>query len=866
MTKMIILDGNSLLFRAFYATYSPDKSKLMRAKNGTPTNALFAFSNMIASIISSLKKGDAIFVAFDAGKHTFRHKEYAEYKANRPPCPEDLLQQMPIVREFLTKMNITYYEDENIEADDIAGNIAKKAELNGYQVEIYTSDKDYLQLIDENITIKLIKKGLKDIHVMNVESFKNEWGFMPEQILDYKGLMGDPSDNLKGIPKIGDKTAKKLISEYGSLENIISAAPSFNNKVGENIINYQNDGKMCKHLAKIRTDDSLPLDLKDMVYEGYNLNKILEFCRVFDLKTLINRLPVTFRKSEINDVVTYENIDENTKFDTPEKIGIGLDLSEGNYHDATLYGVSLCINGKNYYIDVSSLKRNQNILDIIKNSSVKKKCFDYKQIKYVLNSNGIEINGLSFDLLLASYLLNPSGGTTIDSVVSNEGIDISYSFKNTNLLFETTNPLLSAIKAYYPYIFEEKYKKDLKDKNQYNLLIEIEQPLTIVLCEMEYEGFPINKQYLISLGEGYKQKLEQLSKEIYLLAGEEFNIASPKQVSYIIYDKLGLKGNKHNSTSIEYLKYLVDEHPIVAKIIEHRKYSKLLSTYVDGILPFIKEDNKIHATFNQDRTSTGRLSSSEPNLQNITVRDEESKMIRKAFYYDNPHLYILSLDYSQIELRILAHLSNSETLINVFNNGEDIHAATARKVFNVEGELDPSLRRKAKAINFGIIYGISDWGLSEQLEISVAESKEIISSFYKNFPEIKEYLSSLTEIASQKGYAETMFNRRRYLPEINSNQYQLREFAKRAAMNAPIQGSAADLIKIAMINVDKALKNNNFKSRIVSQIHDEIIVKLYDDEIERVVPLVKNIMENCVNLKTKLVVEGGYASSWFDAK
>ena len=487
---------------------------------------------------------------------------------------------------------------------------------------------------------------------------------------------------------------------------------------------------------------------------------------------------------------------------------------------------------------------------------------------FVLNNNQIEINGIEFDLLLASYLLNSNFIPTIDTCLASEGIDVSYAINQENLLFEISNPLLSAIEAFYSLKLKDDFIERLKSKNQYDLLINIEQKLSIVLSDMELEGFPINKDYLLSLGDIYKEKIHVLTNEIYLLAGEQFNISSPKQVATILYDKLKLNDNKHHSTSIEYLKYLVDDHPIIPKILEYRKYTKLLSTYVDGLLPFIKEDNKIHATFNQAITSTGRLSSSEPNLQNITVRDDEAKQIRKAFYYDDPSLYILSLDYSQIELRILAHLSNSKTLIDVFNNNEDIHTATARKVFHVPDneEVNSNLRRKAKAVNFGIIYGISDWGLSEQLEISIKESREIILSFYENFPEIKNYLNSLVEEATTKGYAETMFNRRRYLPELQSSQYQAREFAKRAAMNAPIQGSAADLIKISMIKVHEALKKNNLKSKIVNQIHDEIILKVSEDEKDTVLNLVKDIMENSVKLKVKLKVDGGYARTWFDAK
>lgn len=867
MSKIIIIDGNSLLFRAYYATFTDDPAKLMRSHDGTPTNALFAFSNMIASLLKEIKKDDAIFVAFDAGKHTFRHKEYKEYKANRPPCPKELLEQIPIVKEFLNALNIFYYEDENFEADDIAGNIARKAAKNNYTVEIYTSDKDYLQLIDNKTTVNLIKRGLKDIAKMTEDTFKEEWGFEPFKIVDYKGLMGDPSDNLKGIPKVGDKTAKKLINEYGDLETIIANASNIKGKLGENIKQYQDEGRMCKHLAIIQTENELNIAIEDLIYKGYNLEKIVEFCRDFDLKTLVNKLPTSFRISTNNEKITYKEVLNFNQIDIPEIFGISIDIENINYHEAEMYGLALSFKDENYYISLNNLLNDKKLLDILANENYQKCCFDFKKIKVVLNNNNIQINGLYFDLMLASYLQNSNFIPTIDGCLASEGIDINYALKNTNLLF-SSNSLLSAVEAHYSYLLKNKYITNLKEHHEYELFRDIEEKLCIVLADMESEGFPVNKEYLLTLKEEYTKKLDKISKEIYTLAGEEFNINSPKQVANIIYDKLNLQDNKNHSTSIEYLKYLIDKHPIIPLILDYRKYSKLVSTYVDGIVPFIQKDNKIHATFNQALTTTGRLSSSEPNLQNITIRDEESRQIRKAFFYDDPNLEILSLDYSQIELRILAHLANSETLINAFNSDEDIHALTARKVFKIpnEIELDPSLRRKAKAVNFGIIYGISDWGLSEQLEIPVKESREIILSFYENFPEIKEYLNLLVEKAASKGYAETMFNRRRYLPKMNSSQYQEREFAKRAAMNAPIQGSAADLIKISMIKVYDALKENHLKSKIVNQIHDEIILKVYKDEKEQVFNLVKEIMENCVELKVKLKADGGYGRSWFDTK
>lgn len=866
MSKIIIIDGNSLLFRAFYALYTINPDNIMRTSDGTPTNAIYIFSNMLASLLSSLKEGDGIFVGFDAGKHTFRHKAFSDYKANRPKCPEELLTQMPIAREFLDELNILHYEDDNLEADDICGIMATQAAKQGYDVEIYTSDKDYLQLINDKITIELIRKGLKDIHKMNHDTFVNEWGFEPYQICDYKGLRGDDSDNLKGIPGIGDKTAKQLIAKFGDLDNIIKNADQ-KSKIGRNLVEYQEQGRLCKHLAIIATNETIPLSPKDTLYKGYDFSKISNFALKYQFKTLLNKLPKQFKleKKVANTINFTEEIDYND-LNSVNEIGVAIDIEKVNYHDAKLFGIALTTLKNNYYIHYENLINNNAILNLLENQDIKKFTFNYKEILCVFARYNIRIKGLYFDLLLANYLLDSNSKGDIESLLISKGIDISYALNNQNLLFDDSHIKLTAITSYFSYNLFTEYQENLKAKNQLDLLYDIEMPLTIVLAEMEIEGFPLNKDTLLSFKADFQNKVDLLANNIYELAGETFNINSPKQVGAILYEKLALPANKKGSTSFEYLQTIHNLHPIIDKILEYRKYAKLISTYIDGLIPFIKQDGKVHPSFNQALTTTGRLSCSEPNLQNISTRDEEGKQIRKAFYYDNEDIEILSLDYSQIELRILAHLSSSSSLIKVFNNDEDIHSATAKKIFNLDREPTSLERRKAKAVNFGIVYGISDWGLSEQLEIPVSESRQIIMNFYSAFPEIKNYLNSLVESAITNGYATTMFNRRRYLPEINSSQYQAREFAKRASMNAPIQGSAADLIKIAMIKVNKALKDKHYKSKLVSQIHDELILKVYKDERDEVYNLVKQIMETCVNLKVKLKVDGGYAKNWFLAK
>ena len=864
MSKIIVIDGNSLLFRAFYATYY-DPSNIMRTKSGQATNAIFAFSNMITSLLTNLKKGDGIFVGFDAGKHTFRHQEYKDYKANRPELPKDLITQFPIARELLDKLNIVHYECDNLEADDICGIIANKAQKEGYKVYIYTSDKDYLQLIDENITIELIKKGLKDIKEMTPQTFKEEWGFEPIQITDYKGLRGDDSDNLKGIPGVGDKTAKQLISQFGDLESIIQNADT-KTKVGRNIIEFQDNGRMCKHLAIIAKDQEIPIGVNETIYNGYKFNSVSEFANKYEFKSLVSKLPKLFKQEvKHNEKVDFCEVFDSNGIDFDDKIGIDVDIENVNYHDAVFNGLAFTASSKTYYISKANLLKDEKLLSILKNPDIKKFAFDFKKVRYVLAKNNIEVNGLFFDLILASYLIDSSIKNDIESVLNYYSIDISYA-TTKNLLFDDSTKQISIATSFYSIGLFEEIKEKLLARNQYELLVNIEQPLTIVLCDMELEGFPLDKETLLSFKTIYQEKLDILTKEIHLLAGEEFNINSPKQVSHILFEKLNLKSNRKGSTSVEFLEMIKNEHPIISKILEYRKYAKIISTYVDGLIPFIHDDGKVHSTFNQALTTTGRLSSSEPNLQNISTRDEEGKQIRKAFFYKDPTLSILSLDYSQIELRILAHLSDAKSMIEFFNNDEDVHASTAIKIFNLDREPTSAERRRAKTVNFGIVYGISDYGLSEQLDCPISEAKEIIKNFYQAFPEIKKFLNHLIDDATEKGYAETMFHRRRYLPELQSSQYQVREFAKRAAMNAPIQGSAADLMKVSMIQVYNAIKEKGFKSKIVSQIHDELIFKVYEDEKEEFYKTVKEIMENSVKLKVKLKVDGGYARDWFSAK
>ena len=869
MSKLTIIDGNSLLFRSYFATAYPGV-EIMRNQDGVPTNAIFAFSNMMNKIVSNLKEGEGIIVAFDAAKHNFRHDALETYKANRKPAPAELVEQFPIARDFLRSFGIFQFEEEGFEGDDIAGTIAKKAEALGYEVNIYTSDRDFLQLVSDKVTVQIIRKGLSDVVAMTPSVVKETYGFEPIQIIDYKGLRGDSSDNLPGIPGVGEKTAVKLISEYGSFDNIIAHAGEIKGKLGETISENAEIGRISRDLAIIKTDVDLPFDIEDTVYNGYSFKVINEFCQKYGLKQFISKVSPKWKQIgdghseiEVTTVSSFKDIELG------EEIGIALDYEDSDdYFNTQVFGIALSNKTNHYYINIEDALNDKKLLDILSNKNIKKCCYDYKAIKVALAKLGVKIEGLEFDILIATYLIDTTVKNKVEPVFNVYGVDISDHKKDDSLsLFSNENPSFTAKIAFFSLQLAGRIKAELVKINALELYNTLELPLVNVLADMEIEGFPLDVKVLDEMGDEWKAKVKELEKEIFDLAGQTFNISSPKQLSEILYDKLGLPSKKKGSTSFDNLKELIDYHPIISKIIEYRKYSKLISTYVEGLKTHIYKDGKIHATFNQALTQTGRLSSSNPNLQNISIRDEEGKQIRKAFYYTEDDYEILSLDYSQIELRILAHLSNCPNLKNIFMDPDnDIHSATAKRIFKLKGEPNALQRRKAKAVNFGIIYGISDWGLADQLEISVKESKEIINSFYESFPEVNDFFRNIVDNALKNGYVSTMMGRRRYLRELHDSNYQVREFAKRAAMNAPIQGSAADLIKIAMIEVDKALKDNGFKTKMVLQIHDELIFKVPNEEKEKVYQLIRDKMEHAMNLSIPLQVDGGFGKSWYDCK
>ena len=625
-------------------------------------------------------------------------------------------------------------------------------------------------------------------------------------------------------------------------------------------------GKVSRDLAIIKTDVPLSFTVKETKYEGYDFTTISDFCQKYGLKQFMSKLVQKWKKLDLTEAeIEVKKVSSLKGLINEKEIGIALDYEDDDYSLGLVYGMAITNKKGHYYISLDDLKNDQYALDLLANQDIKKYCFDYKAIKVALAKHNIVINGLYFDLLIASYLVDSSLKNDVEVVMNVYGVDIS-SREEKLSLFSSEDIDKTGKIAYFSMVLYPRVIDELEKISAIKLYNELEIPLVDTLADMEIEGFPIHAEVLDEFGDVYKKKLHDLSEEIYALAGTSFNLASPRQVSEILYTRLGLSANKKMSTDVEALKEIQNEHPIVSKIMEYRKYFKLLTTYVEGIKNNIHNDGKIHAKFNQALTTTGRLSSSDPNMQNITTRDEESKQIRKAFYYDDANYEILSLDYSQIELRVLASLSNCKALKDIFLSNEDIHAETAKKIFNLQEEPTSLQRRRAKTVNFGIVYGISDWGLAEQLEISPKEAKEIINSFYNSFPEIATFFQRIIADAVNNGYVSTLLGRRRYLRELHDSNYQTRESAKRAAKNAPVQGTAADLIKLAMNRVHNALIKEGLKTKMVLQIHDELIFRVPINEKEKAYSLIKDIMENALNLDVPLLVDGGFGHDWYSAK
>lgn len=870
--KLAVIDGSSLLFRAFYAL------PLLISKSGVYTNAVVGFYNMLSRLLKD-ENPDGVIIAFDKSKETFRKKKYSEYKGTRKPTPEELKMQIPMLKEFSAALGICFIEFEGYEADDIIGTLATKAAANGDDALVITGDRDALQLLRQNLRVYFTKKGISEVKIYDEDVFKEEYGIEPIRLIDLKGLMGDSSDNIPGVPNVGEKTALKLIKEYGSLENVYENLDKISGKkLNENLTNYKEQAFLSKELATICLDaPNLERDSKEYVMKP-DYSAFREFCRKYELNKILADFEKRFKpvspslslfddeeqetlEDEVSlDFEKIDDINELEKFSADKPLTFGLHTT-GRAVDMRLLGVMLNDGEKIGYIGADSLIFSHT-LELLKNAKTL-----WTVDKKILYHAGLPDLTNATDIFLGLYLLYPEAEGKLDKLAA-------LALPEKVFPQKLKDPLkILALQTILSQTTGQMVLDELKERDLFSLYENIEEPLIKVLYDMEKAGVYLNSAKLQEESLKAAKKLEALENEIYGLAGENFNINSPKVLGSVLFEKLGYphgrKTQRGYSTDVEVLEGLKsEERPIIDKILEYRTFSKLKSTYLDGLLPLIsKKTKRLHTTFNQKITATGRLSSSEPNLQNIPVRTDAGRAIREMFTPNDGYELFLSADYSQIELRVLAHLSKDENMTAAFLNGDDIHARTAAEVFNTPmEEVTKEQRRRAKAVNFGIVYGISDFGLAKDLGITRHEAKEYIEKYFEKFSGIKAFIDDTVKRAKEQGYVTTMFNRRRALPGIFSKNFNIRSFAERMAMNTPIQGSAADIIKLAMIKTHNALKATNLKSRILLQVHDELVIETTKAEIEKVKEIVKDAMENAVKLSVPLIVDMNAGENWGESK
>lgn len=895
-SKLILIDGNSILNRGFYGLSG---SSMLTTSTGLYTNAVFAFINILNKYIEE-ENPDYIAVAFDLKAKTFRHNMYDGYKAQRKGMPEELAMQLPLAKEVLRAMNIPIIEREGYEADDIIGSLSLKAEKENFEVLILTGDRDSFQLISDRVKVILpsTKAGKTETNIYDKQAIIEKYGVLPHQLIDVKGLMGDSSDNIPGVPGVGEKTALSLISAYGSLEGVYEHIDEIKKpKLKASLIEYREQAFLSRTLGTIYRELDLCGSLEDLKRKEINRTELLNVFRKLEFESLISKmdlltvkdeeLPTTLKELNINHIRTEEDLKKQVpNILKQETVAVLQLIDKEDSFSSQLSGLALCTGDDVFYFEANAdLPENviaTGLKEIWENENIHKVGHNIKELITWLFKHGIEFNGLIFDTMIAEYL--------IDSLRNSYPIT-SLSYKYLNRTIPSLDELQGKGKGMRKYselspdklceysghnvkaVFDlwEKQKKVLQDNQQEELFNTIELPLITVLASMEYHGFKVDAGRLHEYGEVLSARIKTLEKTIYMLAGEEFNINSTKQLGTILFEKLNLpvvkKTKTGYSTDVEVLEELYNQHDIIPCIIEYRQLTKLYTTYAEGLEKVINPvTGKIHSSFNQTVTATGRISSTEPNLQNIPVRHELGREIRKAFIPSAENAVFIDADYSQIELRVLAHITGDEALINAFVKGEDIHTSTASLVFEVEPEnVTPELRRRAKAVNFGIVYGISDFGLARDLGITRKGAKQYIDGYFKKYPKVKAYMDEIVRMGQENGYVETIFHRRRYLPELASKNFHQRSFGKRVAMNTPIQGTAADIIKIAMVKVYQALKENGLKSRLILQVHDELVVETFNDEIETVRQLVKKSMEEAVKLSVPLTVDVSTGRNWYEA-
>lgn len=873
--KLIILDGNSLMNRAFYAL------PLLTNREGIHTNAVYGFTNMLLKMKEEIEP-DYIVCTFDKAAPTFRHNEYKEYKAGRKKMPSELAEQFPIVKELLSKFDINIFEIEGFEADDLIGTLSCKAEEQGIEVYIVTGDRDALQLASNNIKIVLTKKGITEKEIYDANRMIEEYGVTPKQFIDVKGLMGDASDNIPGVPGVGEKTAYKLIKEYGSIENVLNNTENISGKkIKESLIENSEQAIFSKKLATIMCNVPIEIDLDSIKSnENYDAEAIRKMFLDLEFKSLLDK--IYYEQKEENKILEEETIEFNVIHnndqlkslinnidDNKEKEILFLLFNTENESTYSLVNIKdIYINflDKNYAINIENLQGKEEFLKdfkyILESEDIKKVSYDVKAPYVVLNKWGVDFKNVIFDIKIAAYLIEPSRSDYNLNVLIPHYLKREIRADGEEKFIRQ----VSALKDLY-----EEIRDEIKSLDMDMLYYEVELPLVKVLSFMEQEGFKVDREMLQQIGEKFQIEIDKMQKEIYAVADEEFNINSPKQLGKILFEKLDLpvikKTKTGYSTNAEVLEALNDKHPIIEKITYYRQLTKLYSTYVEGLKNVIDTDEKIHSTFNQTVTTTGRLSSTEPNLQNIPIKYEMGKEIRKVFVAEDESSLLLSADYSQIELRVLAHISEDENLIDAFKHHDDIHTKTASEVFKVPlGEVTSTMRSNAKAVNFGIVYGIGDFSLAQDLKISRKEAKAYIDAYFDRYPKVKEYMDKTIQQAHREMYVTTILNRRRHIPEIADSKKMVKALGERLAMNTPIQGSAADIIKMAMVKVYNSIKESKLKSKLILQVHDELILNVEKSELEQVREIVKNSMENVMPLNVPLEVDMHEGESWYDAK
>ncbi|MBM6541449.1 DNA polymerase I [Streptococcus dysgalactiae] len=875
--KLLLIDGSSVAFRAFFALYN----QIDRFKNhsGLHTNAIYGFHLMLDHMMKRVQPTH-VLVAFDAGKTTFRTEMYADYKAGRAKTPDEFREQFPYIREMLTALGIAYYELEHYEADDIIGTLDKMAERTEvpFDVTIVSGDKDLIQLTDENTVVEISKKGVAEFEEFTPAYLMEKMGLTPNQFIDLKALMGDKSDNIPGVTKIGEKTGLKLLHEFGSLEGIYEHVEGFKaSKMKENLINDRDQAFLSKTLATINTASPITIGLDDIVYNGPDVASLSQFYDEMDFVQLKKGLASQMPQEPVAAISYQEVTNVSADLFSAEDI-FYFETLRDNYHREAIIGFAWGHGEQIYASTDLSLLATDSFKQVFQKPIA---TYDFKRSKILLSHLGIELVAPSYDARLANYLLSTVEDNELSTIariftdISLEEDDTVYG-KGAKRAVPDKDVLLEHLARKVKVLLDS--KSQMLDKltahEQLDLYQNIELPLANVLAKMEIEGIKVNRATLQDMAEQNKVIIEALTQEIYDMAGQEFNINSPKQLGSILFEKMQLplemtkKTKTGYSTAVDVLERLAPIAPIVAKILDYRQITKLQSTYVIGLQDYILADGKIHTRYVQDLTQTGRLSSVDPNLQNIPIRLEQGRLIRKAFTPSQEDAVLLSSDYSQIELRVLAHISGDEHLIAAFNEGADIHTSTAMRVFGIDKAADVTAndRRNAKAVNFGIVYGISDFGLSNNLGITRKQAKSYIDTYFERYPGIKAYMENVVREAKDKGYVETLFKRRRELPDINSRNFNVRSFAERTAINSPIQGSAADILKIAMINLDNALQAGGFKAKMLLQVHDEIVLEVPNDELTAIKKLVKDTMEAAVDLAVPLRADENAGQSWYEAK